>query len=89
MHEDEDEDDTPLVRPASRKEPAEKRRYQATDDEDIRPLVPPRQPSAAQVRKRKGPPVWQDPGATLEQDVLRDSRERAEDTSISGQKDRR
>ena len=52
MHEDEDEDDKPLVRPASRKEPAEKRRDQATDDEDIRPLVPPKQPSAAPVKKR-------------------------------------
>ena len=53
MHEDEYEDDKPLVRPASRKEPAEKRRYPATDDEDIRPLVPPRQPSAAPVREKK------------------------------------
>ena len=41
MHEDEDEDDKPLVRPASRKKLAEKRRDRATDDEDIRPLVPP------------------------------------------------
>ena len=39
MHEDEDEDDKPLVRPASRKEPAEKRRYPATDDEDLLPYL--------------------------------------------------
>ena len=32
MHEDEDEDDEPLVRPASKKELAEKRRDPATDD---------------------------------------------------------
>ena len=57
MHEDEDEDDKPFVRPASRKEPAEKRLDPATDDEDLLPLVLPRLPSAAAVMKRKGPPV--------------------------------
>ena len=31
MHEDEDEDDKPLVQPASRKEPAEERRDSTTD----------------------------------------------------------
>ena len=86
MHEDEDEDDKRLVRPASRKEPAEKRRDPATDDEDLQPLVLPRLPSAAPVRKRNGPPVWQVPTATLEQEVSRDSRERAEDTTILGRK---
>ena len=35
-----------------------------------------------QQRKDKEPPVWQDPTAILEQEVSRDSRERAEDTSI-------
>ena len=38
------------------------------------------------MKKRKGPPVWQDPTATLEQEVSRDSRERAEDTSILSRK---
>ena len=49
-------------------------------------MVPPRLPSAAPVRKRKGPPVWQDPTAFLGQDVSRDSCKRAEDTSILGKK---
>ena len=52
MNEDKDEDDQPRVRPASRKEPAEKRRDPATDDEDLLPLVPPRIPSNAPVRER-------------------------------------
>ena len=72
MHEDEDEDDKPLVRPASRKEPLEEGRDQAIDDEDLAPLVAPRPsrpPQAAQRQKKKGPPVWQDPTATLEQEV--------------------
>ena len=86
MHEDEDEDDKPLVRPASRKEHVEKRRDPATDDEDLLPLVPPRLPSAAPVKKIKGPPVWQGPPAILEQEVSRDSRDRAEETSILGKK---
>ena len=51
MHEDEDEDDKPLVRPASRKEPAEERRDPVIDDEDLAPLVPPRPPPAAPVRR--------------------------------------
>ena len=38
----------------------------------------------AQIRRRKGPPVWQDPSATLEQDVSGNSRERSEDVSILG-----
>ena len=44
MHEDEDEDDKPLVRPASRKEPANEKRDLDTDDEDLLPLVPPAAP---------------------------------------------
>ena len=48
MHEDEDEDDQPLVRPASRKEPVEERREPATDEEDPAPFVLPRLPPAAQ-----------------------------------------
>ena len=31
------------------------------------------------LRIRKGPPVWRDPSATLEQDVSRNSRERSEE----------
>ena len=78
MHVDEDEDDKPLVRPASRKELAEERRDPATDDEDLLPLIPPRRHSAAPVRKRKGRPVWQDPTVFYwNKTVSRDSRERA------------
>ena len=84
MDEDKDEDDEPLVRPASRKKLDKEKRDLATDDEDFLPLVPPRSPPAAPVRKRKGPPVWQDSAATLEHEVPEDSRERAEDTSIWG-----
>ena len=43
MDEDEDEDDKPFVRPASRKEPAKEKSDLDTDDEDLLPLVPPRQ----------------------------------------------
>ena len=81
-----DEDDQPLVQPAPRKEPAEEMRDPAADDGDLTPLVPPRPPPAAPVQRRKGPPVWQDPTATLEQEMSGDSRERAEDASILGRK---
>ena len=67
--EDKDEDDKPLVRPASRKEPSKEKSDLDTDDEDLLPLVPPRPPPVAPVRKRKGPPVWQDPAAILEHEV--------------------
>ena len=53
MHEDEDEGDQPLVQPASRKERAEERRDLAVDGGDFVPLVPPRLPPAAPVRKRR------------------------------------
>ena len=89
MHEDKDEDDKPLVRPTARKEPLEEGRYQAIDDEDLAPLVllkPSRPPQEAHRQKQKGPPVWQDPTVIVEQKVSRDSRERAEDTSIWGKK---
>ena len=86
MDEDEDEDDKPLVRPASTKEFAKVKRDLDTDDEDPLPLAPPRSPPAAPVRNRKGPPVWQDPAATLEHQVPKDSHERTEDTSILGRK---
>ena len=75
-----------MVRPASRKEPLGERRDQAIDDEDLAPLVPPRPPQGAQRQKKKGPQVWQDPTAILEQEVSRDSREGTEETSILGKK---
>ena len=53
VHEDEDEDDKPFVRPASRKELAEEKRNLDTDDEDLLPFVPSRLPSAAQCGKEK------------------------------------
>ena len=34
-----------------------------------------------QLRRKKGPPVWRDPSATLEQDVSGNSRERSEEVS--------
>ena len=86
MDEDKDEDDKPLVRPASRKEPAKEKRDLDTDDEDLLPMVPPRSQPAAPVLKKKGPPVWQDSTATLEHEVQKNSRKRAEDTSIFGRK---
>ena len=70
---DEDEDDKPLVRPD---------RIAVSEDEDDKLLVQPtsrkewveetretveRSKVPAQVRRRKGPPVWQDPSTTLEQ----------------------
>ena len=88
MHEDEDEDDKPLVRPASRKELAKEKRDLDTDDEDLLLLVPPRPPPAAPERKRKGPPVWQDITDTLEHEVPKDSRERTKDTSIWSRKEK-
>ena len=87
--EDEDEDDKPLVRPASRKEPAEEKRDLDTDDEDLLPLVPSRPPPDAPVRKRKGPPVWQDPAATLEHDVPRRLARASRRDLDFGQKSRR
>ena len=69
MHEDEDEDDQPHVRPTTRKAPREEGRDQAIDEKDFAPLVPPRNsrpPQAEQRQKKKGPPVWQDPTAILE-----------------------
>ena len=89
MHEDEDENEKPLVRLTSRKESVEEGRGQAIDDEDVAPLVPSRHsrpPETAQRQKRKGPPVLQDPTAFLKQQVSRDSREREEETSIWGKK---
>ena len=67
----EDEDDTHLVQPASRDEPV--KRESAAERRVL-----------AQIRRRKGPPVWRDPSATLEQDVSGNSRERSEEVSILG-----
>ena len=89
MHEDEDEDHRPLVRPASRKELAEERRDLDNDDEDLLPLVPPRPPPAAPVPKRKGPPVWLEPAATLEQEVSRGLARASRGDLDFGQKGRR
>ena len=67
----EDEDDKPLVQPASREERV--KRESAAERR-----VP------AQLRRRKGPPVWRDPSATLEQNVSGNSRERSQEVSILG-----
>ena len=85
---DEDKDDKPLVRPD---------RTTISEDEDDKPMVQPasreepvKRESAAerrvpsQVRRRKEPPVWRDPSATLEQDVSGNWRERSEEISIFG-----
>ena len=69
----EDEDDQPLVQPSSRKEPAKENRKSAAERR-----IP------AQLRRRKGPPVWRDRSATLEQHVSGNSRERSEEVSILG-----
>ena len=89
MHEDEDENEKPLVRLTSRKKPLEEGRDQAIGDEGLAPLVPSRPsrpPETAQRQKRKGPPVWQDPTAIMKQQVSKDSREREQETSILGKK---
>ena len=53
MDEDKDEDDKPLLRPASRKEPPKEKSDLETDDEDLLPVVPPRSPPVAPVRKER------------------------------------
>ena len=63
VSEEEDEDDEPVAQPAS----ALKRESSATR----------RVPTSS--RRRKGPPVWRDPSATMEQDVSGTSRERSEE----------
>ena len=71
-----DEDDKPLVQPASRSEPVKR------ESASIRRVPTP-------LRRRKGPPVWRDPSATLEQDVSGTSRERSEGASSLGKPFRR
>ena len=79
---DDDENDKPLVRP-------DRTTVSEEEDEDDKPLVQPaskekalrRESSAIRrvptsLRRRKGPPVWRDPSATLEQDAPGTSRER-------------
>ena len=56
-----DEDNQPLVHPASKTKHTKEKRYTAIHDGDLAPLVPPRPSQAVPVRRRKGPPVWQDP----------------------------
>ena len=67
----EDEDDKRLVQFASREELV---RCESSAERIV----------SAQLRRRKGPPVWRDPSATLEQDVSGNSRERSEEVSIWG-----
>ena len=62
-----------MVQSASRKEPVKEERASAA-----KRSVP------AQLRRRKGPPVWQDPSAALEQDASGNSRERSKEVSILG-----
>ena len=69
----EDEDDKPLVQSTSIKEPVGERRESAA----IRRVPTP-------LRRRKGPPVWRDPSATLEQDVSGNLRERSEEGNPDG-----
>ena len=49
-----DEDDQTLVRPATRREPSEKRRDQTTGDGNLAPLVPPRPSPVLNTTKEKG-----------------------------------
>ena len=84
---DDDEDDRPLVGP-------DHSTVSEEEDEDDKPLVQPppalkRESSAIRrvptpLRRRKGPPVWRDPSATLEQDVSGTSRERSKEISSLG-----
>ena len=84
---DDDEDDKPLVRPDGT--------IVSEEDEGDKLLVQPtsvlnRESSAKRgvplpVRSRKGPPVWQDPSETLEQDVSGTSREPSGDISSLGE----
>ena len=56
------------------------------EDKDDKLLVTLGSPKTTFKWKRKGSAIWQDPTAFLQQKVSRDSRERAEDTSILGRK---
>ena len=83
---DDDEDDRPLVG-------SDPSTISDEEDEDNKLLVQP--PSARKrdssairrvpttLRRRNGPPVWQYPSATLEQDVSGTSLERSEEVSVS------
>ena len=85
---DDDEDDKTLVRSD---------RTTVSEHEDDKPLVHPasrsetvkRESAANRIvttpsRRRKGPPVWRNPSATLEQDVSGNSRERSGEVSSMG-----
>ena len=86
---DDDEDDRPLVGP-------DHTTVSEEEDEDDKPRVQPvpaLKPESCAIRRvptplrrRRGPPVWRDPTATLEQDVSGTSRERSEDVSSLGRK---
>ena len=60
----EKQDDHPLVQPVSRKEPAKERVNLLHNAEFLH-----------SYEEEKGPPVWRDPSAALEQDVSGNSRE--------------
>ena len=84
---DDDEDDKPLVRPdgtiVSEEDENDKLLVQLTsvlnrESSEKRGVPLP-------VQSRKGPPVWQDPSATLEQDVSGTSRELSGDISSLGE----
>ena len=53
-----DEDDHPLVQPVERKEPVKEKSDPAADRRSLAP-----------AQRRKKPPVWQDPTATLEKEM--------------------
>ena len=85
--EDEDEDDKPLVRPASRKEVAKENRDLDTDDEGLLHLGSSKTAgSCTSARKKRTSSMAEDLAATLEHEVSKNSRERAEETSILGRK---
>ena len=69
----ENEDDEPFVQLSSRTESIKEERESAAERSIPTPL-----------RRRRGPPVWRDPSATLEQDAPGNSRERSEEVSILG-----
>ena len=69
----EDEDDQLLAQPESRTEMMKEKRELVEERSMPTPL-----------RKRKGPPVWRDPSATMEPHVSGNSRERSEEGPIWG-----
>ena len=62
-----------LVQPSSRTESIKEKRDSAAE-----------RSSPTRLRRRKGPPVWRDPSATLAQHVSGNSRKRSKEVSILG-----